>query len=316
AAMAFSLYRRPVPERRNIMWFSSWLRSRTWSGAPRRRTRNRPAAPRFRPRLEALEDRTVPSQVSLTVSSLADSGPGTLRDAILTADAGSHSDKFTIGFSVTGTIDLQSPLPDLNNTIAIQGPGASSLTVEPAAGALFASAVVTVDPGQTASLSGLTIANGNARGIANKGTLTITGSTIAGNSAPFPAPFGGGIFNGGTLTVRGRNHSGNSAAYYGGGIFNGGTLTVSGCTISGNTAGYDGGGIWNLEGTANISGCTLSGNSAFEGGSIANFGGAMTVGDSTISGNSALFGGGIYNNPLATLTIKGGTLSGNSANSI
>jgi hypothetical protein len=45
----------------------------------------------------------------LTVSSLADSGPGTLRAAILAADAGSHSDKFTIGFSVTGTIALQTP---------------------------------------------------------------------------------------------------------------------------------------------------------------------------------------------------------------
>jgi hypothetical protein len=49
--------------------------------------------------LEGLEDRCVPAQVSLTVSSLADAGPGTLRAAILTADAGSHSDKFTIGFS-------------------------------------------------------------------------------------------------------------------------------------------------------------------------------------------------------------------------
>jgi hypothetical protein len=45
------------------------------------------------------------------------------------------------GFSVTGTIDLQSPLPDLNNSIAIQGPGASRLTVERAAGFSFASAI-------------------------------------------------------------------------------------------------------------------------------------------------------------------------------
>jgi hypothetical protein len=62
--------------------------------------------PSFRPRLEALEDRWLPSQIGLTVSSLANSGPGTLRAAIQTADAGSPSDKFTIGFAVTGTIDL------------------------------------------------------------------------------------------------------------------------------------------------------------------------------------------------------------------
>jgi hypothetical protein len=97
-------------------------------------------AVRFHPRLEGLEDRWFPSQVGLTVNSLADSGPGTLRSAILTADAGSHSDRFTIGFGVTGKIDLQSPLPDLNNRIVIQGPGAASLTVERVASALLGQA--------------------------------------------------------------------------------------------------------------------------------------------------------------------------------
>src|SRR5262249_13135299 len=155
------------PERRSIMGFSSWLRNRTSTRAPRGRQQHRAAAPLFRPRLEALEDRNVPSQVSLTVSSLADAGPGSLRAALQTADAGSQSDKFTIGFGVTGTIDLQSPLPDLDNTIAIQGPGACSLTIQRDAAFVFASAIVTEDAGQTASLSGLTIVNGDAGGIAN-----------------------------------------------------------------------------------------------------------------------------------------------------
>jgi hypothetical protein len=90
---------------------------------------------------------------------------------------GSSSNKYSIGFAVNGTIDLQSPLPALNNTIAVQGPGASNLTVERAAGASFSSAVVTVDAGQTASLSGLKIANGNAGGIRVSflGTLGLTG---------------------------------------------------------------------------------------------------------------------------------------------
>ena len=93
------------------MWFSSWLakgQRSTTSGRSRTPSRKRPS---FRPRLEALEDRWLPSQVGLMVTSLADSGSGTLRTAILTADAGSHSDKFTIGFAVTGTIDLQALLP-------------------------------------------------------------------------------------------------------------------------------------------------------------------------------------------------------------
>jgi hypothetical protein len=65
------------------------------------------------------------------VTSLADSGLGTLRAAIQTADtdATKQSDSFKINVNVSGTIDLQNPLPDLNASIAIQGPGASSLTV-------------------------------------------------------------------------------------------------------------------------------------------------------------------------------------------
>ncbi len=204
------------------MWFSSWLgkwQHSAWSGGRHGSPRQRPT---YRPLLEALEDRWVPSQIGLSVSSLADSGPGTLRAAILTADAGSPSDKFTIGFTVTGTIDLQSPLPDLNNSIAIQGPGASSLTVERAASASFSSAIVTVDYGQTASLSGLTIANGNAGGIVSDGTLTVADCTVVNNSAIPQAgvlgSFGGGIDN-----------------------IGGGSLTVSGCTISGNSANFGGG---------------------------------------------------------------------------
>jgi hypothetical protein len=59
---------------------------------------------------------------TLTVTSLADSGPGTLRAAIQTADA-SQSGNFTIDFAVTGKVDLQSVLPDLANNISIKGPG-------------------------------------------------------------------------------------------------------------------------------------------------------------------------------------------------
>ncbi len=62
---------------------------RTWSHqhhrlAPRRQPPRRRAAV---PRLERLEDRTVLS--TLTVTSIADSGPGSLRAAILTANANS-----------------------------------------------------------------------------------------------------------------------------------------------------------------------------------------------------------------------------------
>src|SRR5262249_6172549 len=155
---------------------------------------------------------------------------GTLRDAILTADAGSHSDKFTIGFSVDGTIDLHTPLPDLNNSIAIQGPGATTLTVERAAGYSFSSALFTVDAGQTASLSGLTVAKGNAGGIFNYGTLTVANSALVNNSAQA----GGAIVNYGTLTVA-NSALVNNSSLAGGAIYNHGTLTVTGSTLSHNS---------------------------------------------------------------------------------
>jgi hypothetical protein len=42
------------------MWFFSWLRNQTSIWFPRRR------APRFRPQLEALEDRCLPSTLTVT----------------------------------------------------------------------------------------------------------------------------------------------------------------------------------------------------------------------------------------------------------
>jgi hypothetical protein len=47
---------------------------------------------------------------------------------------------------------------------------------------------------------------------------------------------GGGIHNAGTLTISNTTVSGNTAAYSGGGIFNGGTLTINNSTLSGNIA--------------------------------------------------------------------------------
>jgi hypothetical protein len=287
------------------------------NSAPWRKTRCRPAAPRFRPQLEKLEDRIVPSQIDLTVSSLADSGTGTLRAAIQTADMDNHSsDKFTIGFApdlftsgVTSKIELQSPLPDLNNSIAIQGPEAASLTVERASGVPFTSAIVTVDAGQTASLSGLTIANGNATGIANEGgTLTVSGCTISGNSGNN----GGGIANDhGTLTISGCTISGNTVSNVGGGILNIGTLTVSTSTLSRNGVGGNaGGGIENF-GTLTLTNCTVADNFAAVGGGIFNLGLVTIQQNSTLSGNTATSGGGILN--TGTVTVLDSTLSGNSA---
>ncbi len=308
------------------MWLPSWLRRRTANAVPRRRASHRPAGAPCRPRLEVLEDRWLPSQIGLTVNSLADSGPGSLRDAIQTADAGSPSDKYTIGFSVTGKIDLQSPLPYFRNTIAIQGPGANSLTVERAAGVSFTSRMMLVAVDQTASLSGLTIANGNDGGILNAAgaTLTVSDCAFTGNSAPDVG--GGAIANGGIMTVRNSRFSGNSAAS-GGAIQNGygGSMTISGCVFTGNVAstfttgtgfvfGGTGGAIANSYNLA-VRDCTFTDNSALYGGAIYSDAPgfvSLAVRGCTFSCNTASgSGGGIYN--LGTTAVQQCTLSGNTA---
>jgi hypothetical protein len=127
---------------------------------------------------------------------------------------------------------------------------------------------------------------------------------------------GGGLYTYGTLTVSNSTLSGNSATDNGGGIYNYyGTLTVSNSTLSNNSATDDGGGIFNYFGTLTVSNSTLNGNSASFSGGIDNFVfGKLTVSNSTLTGNSATFGGGgISNDNYSTLTISNSTLSGNSA---
>ena len=155
----------------------------------------------------------------------------------------------------------------------------------------------------------------------NRCTLTLTNSTILGNTATGNPGEGGGIFNSGTLTLSNSTVLGNAADFLGGGIENkGGTLTLSNSTISGNAARFFGGGISNeVGGTLTLINSTVSGNSAIEGGGIYNYffnnisGSELTMSNSTVSDNKASQdGGGIYNN--GTLTLNNSTVSGNRAN--
>jgi hypothetical protein len=122
-------------------------------------------------------------------------------------------------------------------------------------------------------LANLTIRNGRATGgggIFNGGTLTVTNSTVSGNTARGMPGKGGGIFNGGTLTVTNSTVTGNSVsgafgAGVGGGIENQGTAEVNNSTVTGNTSSGGGGGIGNLQGSVTINNSTISGNSARSG---------------------------------------------------
>ena len=111
---------------------TTWLARRTGRGSAARPPHR---SHRRRLTLEPLEGRALLSLTTWTVNSLGDTGTGSgtsgdLRYVITQADQTPGDN--TINFAVTGTITLNSALPDLSNTTGlmdIEGPGASSLTV-------------------------------------------------------------------------------------------------------------------------------------------------------------------------------------------
>ena len=127
----------------------------------------------------------------------------------------------------------------------------------------------------------------------NSGTATIIDSTLSNNSAGQDPGNGGGIntYGGklpGNVTVSSSTISGNSAFYSGGGISSGFSgLTIVNSTISGNATGDPdygyGGGI--AASSVTIMNSTVSGNSAsYSGGGISSGGG--TIGNTILNDNS------------------------------
>jgi hypothetical protein len=172
--------------------------------------------PTFRPRLETFESRLTPT--TYTVSSLADSGPGSLRAAITSVNGDTTGDE--IDFSVAGVIQLtSSALPALTNGVIIDGTTAPGFAGSPVveidsngfAGLTFGSGV---------NLISLSIVNANGAGV----TLESAGDTVIGNYIGLAL---GGAVAGNTGTGLLVNGAAASAAI-------GGTTAADRNVISGN----------------------------------------------------------------------------------
>jgi hypothetical protein len=252
------------------------------------------------------------------VTTNADSGPGSLRDAI--AAANTHPGADSIVFDGRQqTITLTSGELLITDDLQIRGLGARDLTVS----GNNHSRVFEVMSGTTDTISGLTITSGNGvannlnghgGGILSFGTLTVSNCILQNNTA---LAEGGGIANlSGTLTVSGSILQYNFAGTFfgvggGGSIVNTGTGTVSDCTLIQNSAGRQGGGILN-SGTLTVRDSTLSFNGAdSQGGGIYNDHGVLTLNNSTITGNLAFFQGGGILNDQGVLTLNNSTIAGN-----
>jgi hypothetical protein len=214
-----------------------------------------------------------------------DSGPGSLRQAMINANTqgGSHVINMTL---INGNeIILDSPLPAIDSFLTFIGPGADLLTIS--GNNLYQ--VFDVNNGASASFHHLTIAEGNnpvgpGGGIYNEGLVQILNSIVRNNSAN---ERGGGIYNfGGDINIISSTISTNSANLEGGGIWNLGTLNITNSTISGNSADNQGGGIYNDAATVNITNSTISNNSVNSTGSgIMNNNGIIHAKNTIIAGN-------------------------------
>ncbi len=283
---------------------------------------------------------------TLQVSTTADSGAGSLRQAIATAAAG---DTITFAPTVSGTILLTSGELPIDKSLTIAGPGAGQLTVS----GNNTSRVVNITAG-TVALSGLTIAQGRSATyrFAHGGGVRITGGTvrltdmiIADNNAQRMA---GGLYIADSTvtllrtTVRDNVADSQTDRVFGGGIaIASGSLTLIDSLVRGNrsqwtgtnangSSGYngDGGGIYANDATVSLLRTTVrdnvaSGNgpSGSRGGGINSEFATLILRDSTVSGNSASSdvggsrGGGLYIDG-GTATITDTTIADNLATSV
>jgi hypothetical protein len=260
-----------------------------------------------------------------TVTNTADSGAGSLRDAIAAAASGA-----TIDFSpaLNGqTITLTSGPLMVTQSLTISGPGAGNLTITNATVNGSADFNINIVPPTSSSvtISGLTITGGRARDTSGGGidaesvaTLTLDGDVITGNQATIrdnrSSAGGGGVFvNGGTVNVSNSTITNNAMAFNdsvggngssgGGGIYsNGGTITVANSDVSRNSVSQStssgdsgGGGIYSNGGDVEIDNTTVRSNSDAintssggddGGGGVNSAGGAVTLNNATIDGNS------------------------------
>jgi predicted outer membrane repeat protein len=177
--------------------------------------------------------------------------------------------------------------------------------------------------GNSVTLSGMTIRNGNTIGSAGGGIchggdmLIVQNCTIGGaGTGNNSDSLGGGIYTGGVVMVIGSTIISNTATGDGGGIFSSSTLTVDDSIVSHNKSNH-GAGLYMAVGRLDVrNGSVVSENTATGSGGGILSSGTLTVTSSTISDNTAYYGGGIYNWGSTwdgKTTVDGSTISGNKA---
>ncbi len=278
---------------------------------------------------------------NFVVTQIGNSGAGSLRQAILDANAAPGADtiQFNLGPIANPPvfINLMGSLPAITGDVTITGPGASQVlvqtdpTINPATFPLF---VITGSP--TVVIRGLSMTNGGgADGAAIRataGTLSVVECALYQNNA---SNSGGAISMNGagncTLNITDSTLNANGAINLGGAVSvirtsGVATVNLSGATLSHNAIsaagpGHFGGGLYVAGGVGphvvSITNSTINDNALSSGGTgggvyVDLLAGSCSLTNSTISGNTSDVGSAIaYTH--ASLTIRGCTFTGNNA---
>jgi uncharacterized repeat protein (TIGR01451 family)/CSLREA domain-containing protein len=264
---------------------------------------------------------------TFTVTTINDSDDGSctaslcsLRDAVKYSSAG---DTVVVP---GGTYTLSIGELDIGHNLTINGAGSGSVTIS----GNDAHRVFEVAPGQTVTISGVTVTHGNGTGGTisdgnggaigfSSATVTLINSVVSNSAANNE---GGGIYDSGTMTIRDSTIIGNKVT--GGAFVNGGgglavedMLTMSGSTITGNTSTSHGGGIYGDDVTV-ITNSTITANTAdVEGGGF--WSTEPTLTNVTIASNSAPSGANVFFNTssgsLQNTIVSGPSGGGNDCDS-
>jgi predicted outer membrane repeat protein len=229
------------------------------------------------------------------VGNLEDSGPGSLRAALALAEANNNTstamDRILFESQLSGTIALESPLPDITESVAILGPGARRLGIS----GQDSVQIIELDIGP-----------------ANFNDVVISGLTLRDGRADIGGAIG---VNFTTLIVRDSILTGNSSISGGGGAIGGeeGRVEIERSTISGNQASTNGGAIRFQYGSLEVSDSTISGNRGADGGGIRVYNADIDVQRSTIAANVATSDGGGISAEQSTAVLRNTIVGNNSA---
>jgi len=220
-----------------------------------------------------------------SVSSLGDTGAGTIRDLIGAAAAGD-----TIDFLAAGTITLTSGEITISSDLVILSSGPANLTLS----GNSANRILNITGGNV-YISSVSFENGVVTGaggaINNTSAGTVTLDKCILNFCSATTDGGAIVTSGNNLILDYCTISSNHANADGGGIrINDGVVQISSCTFNGNTCGVSGAGIRIASGTCSLTNSTISGNTATANGG--GFEGTMNLINCTITGNNASNGGG------------------------